>query len=186
MAYKYTVYKHTAPNGKVYIGITCQNPIKRWSGGLGYSDNEHFYRAILKYGWDNIKHEILYSGLTKEEACQKEIELIAQYKSNNPDFGYNKSIGGDVCIGYHHSEKTKQRLSEIQKTKIGEKSPHYGKHVSEENKQRLREINLGKRHSEQTREKMKGRIPWNKGKSMSVETRTKISNTLKRRKVNDD
>ena len=28
----FTVYKHTSPNGKVYIGITMQNPIRRWNG----------------------------------------------------------------------------------------------------------------------------------------------------------
>ena len=26
---EYSVYKHTFPNGKVYIGITKQNPLKR-------------------------------------------------------------------------------------------------------------------------------------------------------------
>ena len=32
----YTVYKHTSPIGKVYIGITKMNPIRRWSNGKGY------------------------------------------------------------------------------------------------------------------------------------------------------
>lgn len=27
---QYCVYKHTSPSGKCYIGITRQNPIKRW------------------------------------------------------------------------------------------------------------------------------------------------------------
>ena len=60
---KYIVYKHTTPSNKVYIGITFRNPIIRWSSGRGYINNKHFFRAILKYGWDNIKHEILYSDL---------------------------------------------------------------------------------------------------------------------------
>ena len=104
----YCVYKHTAPNGKVYIGLTSLNPIVRWNNGKGYKHNAHFHSAILKYGWDNIKHEILYSGLTKEEACQKEIELITWYKSNNPEFGYNIDNGGN-CIG-KMSEETKRKL----------------------------------------------------------------------------
>ena len=33
---EYSVYKHTFPNGKVYIGITKQNPLKRWRNGTGY------------------------------------------------------------------------------------------------------------------------------------------------------
>lgn len=91
----YFLYKHTAPNGKVYIGITKQVPQKRWLNGKGYAANEHFYNAIKKYGWNNIKHDILFSNLTKEEACKKEIELIAFYNSNNSSYGYNNSSGGE-------------------------------------------------------------------------------------------
>lgn len=32
----WVVYKHTFPNGKVYIGITGQEPYKRWKYGNGY------------------------------------------------------------------------------------------------------------------------------------------------------
>ena len=74
---RYFVYKHTSPSNKVYIGITQLNPEYRWNNGKGYIKNQYFYRAIQKYGWDNFKHEILFSGLTKQEACNKEIELIA-------------------------------------------------------------------------------------------------------------
>ncbi len=107
----WTVYKHTCPNGKVYIGITSLEPPMRWRNGYGYKGNRHFWNAILKHGWDNIEHEILYSNLTKEEACQKEIELIAKYKSNDPDYGYNRAIGGDVNNGYTLSEETKRKIS---------------------------------------------------------------------------
>ena len=43
---KYVVYKHTSPNGLVYIGITCQRPTRRWNGGNGYSYNHHFYDDV--------------------------------------------------------------------------------------------------------------------------------------------
>lgn len=33
---KWTVYKHTSPSGKVYVGITNQPILKRWKNGLGY------------------------------------------------------------------------------------------------------------------------------------------------------
>lgn len=91
----FCVYKHTSPNGKVYIGITSLNPIRRWNNGKGYSSQPYFFRAILKYGWDNFNHEILFSDLTKEEACQKEVELIKSYKSNGSKYGYNISSGGE-------------------------------------------------------------------------------------------
>ena len=61
----YIVYKHTCPNGKVYIGITSREAKLRWNCGNGYNNNKHFKSAIVKYGWNNIKHEILFDGLTK-------------------------------------------------------------------------------------------------------------------------
>ena len=53
----YCVYLHTSPTNKYYVGITKQNPLKRWANGRGYCKNKHFYKAILKYGWDNFQHE---------------------------------------------------------------------------------------------------------------------------------
>ena len=110
----YIVYKHECPNKKIYIGITSTAVSHRWGkNGINYSGNQLFYRAILKYGWDNIKHEILYIDLTKEEACEKEIELIAEYKSNNPDYGYNLSAGGEVsAYGCKRSDETRRKMSE--------------------------------------------------------------------------
>ena len=65
----YIVYKHQSRiTGKVYIGITCQNPIKRWGAGNNYRGCLHFYAAILKYGWDSFDHIILYDSLSKDEA----------------------------------------------------------------------------------------------------------------------
>ncbi len=72
----YTVYKHTSPSGKVYIGITKLGVERRWQGGRNYKNSTHFNSAIAKYGWDNIKHEVLCDGLSREDAENKEIELI--------------------------------------------------------------------------------------------------------------
>ena len=90
----WTVYMHTSPNNRVYVGITSKKPTRRWDNGNGYSYNPYFSNAIKKYGWENFKHEILYNGLTKEEACIKEQELIKKYKSNQFKHGYNQSAGG--------------------------------------------------------------------------------------------
>lgn len=95
----YTVYSHTSPKGKIYIGITKQKPNRRWHRGLGYKHNTYFYRAIEKYGWDNFKHEILCTNLTKEEAEAKEVDLIKKYKSNDRHFGYNIHSGGETRVG---------------------------------------------------------------------------------------
>ena len=90
----YYVYKHTTPDNKVYIGITKQNPNRRWRNGHGYYSSPLFFNAIIKYGWINIKHEILLEGLTLEQANQAEKEFISLYKSNDRRFGYNLTEGG--------------------------------------------------------------------------------------------
>lgn len=96
----YKVYMHTVPNGKKYVGITKQDVKKRWLCGRGYTGNSRFYAAIQKFGWDNIKHEVLFDNLTQEEAYKLEIEMIALNESNNPSFGYNQTAGGaNECIG---------------------------------------------------------------------------------------
>lgn len=103
----FIVYKHTAPNGKSYIGITSKSPELRWKDGHGYQGQKKFYNAILKYGWDNFTHEILFEGLTKELACQREIELIRQYDSVRN--GYNVSTGGE----YANSGAYKYLIGEV-------------------------------------------------------------------------
>ena len=145
----YSVYKHTCPNGKVYIGITSKSPKERW--GHRYKNNIHFTRAINKYGWENIKHEILYTGMTKEEAEQKEIELIAMHKSNQQEYGYNIAKGGHSNSGYRHSDETKMKIRNSLK---GEKhtlerrmnqSKAQKKLWSDENhKEKMRKAHLGK------------------------------------------
>lgn len=93
---KYVVYKHTNRiNGKVYIGITRQDLNKRWQNGYGYMGT-YFWNAVQKYGWDNFDHEILLSGLTKEEACEEEKRLIAEYQAQDKEHGYNIMEGGQT------------------------------------------------------------------------------------------
>lgn len=52
------VYEHISPSGKVYVGITSQNPKVRWQNGGGYIHCKVFYRSILKYGWNNFQNLI--------------------------------------------------------------------------------------------------------------------------------
>ena len=104
----YVVYKHTSPSGKVYIGITCKNPDVRWASGFGYKQNKNFFYDIVKYGWDNFNHEILFSKLSKQEAVAKETDLIKAYKSSDLEYGYNQSENCD----YHRPESVKKRIAE--------------------------------------------------------------------------
>lgn len=127
----YKVYKHVFPNGKVYIGITSQPLNCRWRSGKGYNHNIHITRAIEKYGWDNVQHFVLKGDFTLDEANSIERALIQKYKSNNPEFGYNVTAGGDGRLGHSHvcSEETRQKISLINKGRT--RSEEYKKHLSE-------------------------------------------------------
>lgn len=153
MTNNYTVYKHTSPHGKVYIGITSQSPIRRWrKDGSGYKSHTHFYRAIKKYGWDNFKHEILFSGLSQKEAEQKEMELIALYNSTNQDYGYNISLGGKSgSFGYRFSKEQKIQLSKLRK---GKNNGMYGKNHTKEANEKNRIAHMKENLSEDTIHKM--------------------------------
>lgn len=146
----YTVYKHTSPSGKVYIGITARPVSRRWHGGSAYRGNQHFYAAIKKYGWENFKHEILAEGLSYEEACAKEISLIEAYQSTNPEKGYNRSHGGDkTTLGYTYSEEGRRHISEAMKGKR-KGIPH-----TKEHSERISQALIGHKVSEETREKFR-------------------------------
>lgn len=129
----YTVYKHTTPSGKVYVGITSKPVEQRWLNGRGYKRNEHFWNAICKYGWENIKHEILLTGLTREQASQAERNYISLFRSAIPANGYNLTEGGEY--GVKHTPESRRKLSEAKKGK----RYNIGIHFTEERKRHLRE-----------------------------------------------
>lgn len=168
----YTVYKHTSPSDKVYIGITSLDVNKRWSSG--YKDCTLFYKAIKKYGWENIKHEILATNLTKEEACKMECELIAKYKAIKKS--YNCSIGGELTAkGCVRSEEFKRRLSKANK----------GKHLSEETKRKISESHKGKTPTItpaviEARKKNAQKL---KGRTFSTEHKAKLSEAKKGKRI---
>lgn len=89
MFFIYNLYKHeNIKNGKIYIGITAKNPIIRWNEGYGYKSNKKFYPDIQEFGWEEgFTHEVLLTGLSKEEAVVREAELILKYDSVRS--GYN-------------------------------------------------------------------------------------------------
>lgn len=86
-----TVYIHTTPEGKRYVGATHINPDKRFKNGLGYR-YQFFYQAVLQFGWENITHH-LYEVDTEEEMKYLEKYLISYYDTTNPDKGYNIAKG---------------------------------------------------------------------------------------------
>ena len=144
----YTVYEHISPSGKRYIGITSNNPNRRWgANGQGYSKQSKFFNAILKYEWDNFQHNILYSNLTANKASQKEQELIKYY--NTIENGYNCESGG--LTNRKHSQETIEKLRQLN---LGKNNPNYGKTVSKETRLRLSQSHKNIPHSKEWTEKV--------------------------------
>lgn len=149
MENSYSVYEHICPNGKRYIGITSQNPEIRWGkNGIRYrAHNQHFYSAILKYGWENITHNIIASGLSKKDACDMEQFFVSFYNTCNREFGYNKSTGGE-----HPGTGVHKMLSEEARRKISEKQK--GRKIDPESIKKRVEARKGYKHSDATKAKM--------------------------------
>lgn len=143
---KYCVYCHTNnANGKKYIGITSQKPESRWKNGDGYRYNKHFYNAILKYGWDNFSHEILFSNLSASEASEKEIFLIKALRTAEAKYGYNQSFGGEYNKG-GITEETRRKLS------------YASSHISEETREKHRKNLIERNKSSEFQEKRRKAI----------------------------
>lgn len=145
----YTVYQHKNKiNGKVYIGITSQKLEQRWgSQGCNYKSSPHFYSAIQKYGWDNFEHNILFTDLTKEQACLKEQELIKEYNSMNREFGYNSTSGGDI---FTMNEEIKQKISQA----MIRNQNGLGHPCSEEKKEKISNAQKGRKFTEEHKQKL--------------------------------
>ena len=88
------IYILRFPNGKVYIGQTRKDFRKRWQ--LHRVRANHSWavaRAIKKYGWENVKKEVVVE-LPDNELDAFEVLLIDVYGSVRPG-GYNITPGGD-------------------------------------------------------------------------------------------
>ena len=187
----YYVYIHTCPNGKKYVGCTTQaRPELRWKKGNGYQYNKHFYSAILKYGWDNIEHEV-FEVDSKEEMYRKEVELISFYHSNDPEYGYNHSSGGEKgALGCIMSEEVRKHMSEIQKKVHAD--PEYRKRISETSKGRIHTEETKRRMSETAKERWsdpevrRKRTEANKKSHSDPEVRRKISKALKGKETSEE
>lgn len=87
---KYSVYVHRCPDGMVYVGMTSMKPERRWLKGNGYTKSV-FYEAVKRYGWDNIYHKTVMSGLDKFTASELERVLMIITK---PELSYNIKDNG--------------------------------------------------------------------------------------------
>lgn len=161
----YKVYIHTFPNGKNYIGVTCQKGVLRWRlNGNGYKTQERMFRAIKKYGWASVETKILYCGLSKSEAEEIEIKVISIYKSTEKLYGYNSNNGGNVSG--RNSPETRAKISIAKK----------GKKMSVLARKNMSLAQTGRKQTEETKRKLSEA---RKGVPKTEEVKKKISKTLK-------
>ncbi len=119
----WSVYLHTFPNKKTYIGITNQKPETRWGAGGSRYSGQAIYDAIKKYGWENVEHKILFKDLSLEEANEKEKQMIKLYKSRIYENGYNIQEGG-------YSGKTISRDLVMEKWNEGENAQKIAREIN--------------------------------------------------------
>ena len=166
----YGIYKITnLTNGKMYIGKHKTSNIDDGYMGSGIVLNQ----AIKKYGVENFRKEWLMFCEDEDEMNYMERVFVDQTWVDRSDT-YNLKIGGEggsckgtnkgntVWKGRHHTEITKQKLSDARK---GEDNPMYGKH-----------------HTANVRNRISAAF---KGKSLSSAHKRKISLAHKGKKLSD-
>lgn len=171
------IYKATnLLNGKVYIGQTTRTLKERMGEHLRHNESV-FDKALAKYGIENFKVEVIDTATTTDELNQKEIYWISYYKSFGEN-GYNMCEGGGNTTGYHHTQAAKHIMSVAKKqTYIGKGNPFYGKHHSEESKQKMSESRKGRVINEEWRKHLSETSP-KKVKVHNIET-GEIFNSIK-------
>lgn len=116
-----------------------------------YGSGSIIQQAVKKYGKDNFKIYLLKYCYTLKELNLTEKFYIFLYNATNRKIGYNISFGGDGGNLPKWMYKEISRKKKKNKTNAGAKNSMYGK------------------------------IPWNKGKKHSLETKQKISEKAKLR-----
>ena len=142
-------------------------------------------RAILKYGKENFKRDILYISKNSEENNLKEKEFIKKFNAIEDRTFYNIAEGGDGGDIFHilPIEQQEQLKEKARLRCSGSGNPMYGKHHSEETKDKLRQIDKSYTKSQEYRDNM-SKIKSGEGNGMygkhhSEESKQKMSESKK-------
>jgi len=142
-------------NGKKYVGRCSKD--ERWdSGYLG--SGVFLKQAIRKYGRENFERIIL-AELSDTSSLREAIDLEKEWLlkldcKNSPDYYNMSNDTGGMGAGDKHSSETKEKISESMKELYGE-------------------TGLPAKWRENVANAVKGRVPWNKGKTGYKKSSTK-------------
>ena|SRR5690606_2495680 len=83
------IYKITYPNGKIYIGKDLTNTLNYFGSANSLLIENDF--SLEQRKDFTIRKEIIWESYTEDlrEVNAMEVQLIRQYKSNDPNIGYN-------------------------------------------------------------------------------------------------
>ena len=129
-----SIYKVTCKtNGKNYIGFALNYRKRLKAHKRCYVKyNYKFYKAIIKYGWNNFDWCVIYQSKDKEYTLNVMEQYFIQLYDSIKN-GYNTTLGGGGTLGLKHTTETKNKIS----------STHKGKVISIEQKEKQK-ISLNK------------------------------------------
>lgn len=162
-------------NGKVYVGQGQYAARRVYEHKYHLERNSDkctvLQRAINKYGLENFEFSIIEE-CSVEDLDAREIWWIAELKSNNKNYGYNLSTGGESGLrGYKFPPEFGKKISDAKKAQH--------RVMSDEHKAKISAAQKGKPKSAGMREKLSASISgekhWAWGTKASDETRRKLS-----------
>lgn len=129
-------------DGKKYVGQSI-NISQRWRAHrTRYQvEDTYLYRAMRKYGLDAFTFEILVE-CDKTDLNNLEQYWIGVYQSNNPDFGYNLTAGGDAPaeINFKISDEEVHQIYDLLRDGMTQQEIANKFHISQ---QQVSLLNLG-------------------------------------------
>ena len=151
----YSVYQHVTPDNMYYFGQT-NNIKRRWSNNGAEYKGTALQPYIEKFGWDNIKHIVLFKDQTKENALWIEDFLITTAREDGVCI--NKQRSGLVSKEEDYNKNRCNQYYDKNKQQILEQHKQY----YEENKQQI--LEQKQQYREQNKDKIKQYYEENKDK----------------------
>ncbi len=128
-------------DGKIkrYVGQTVWSLERRRKRheclALRCDSKTYFHNTLRKYGADSFTWEALTPPIQdKEERNAQEKRFIQLFRSHDPKYGYNLTLGGEGGIP---TAATRQKLSEARKHRV----------ITEETRQRTKRAMMGKKNA---------------------------------------
>jgi hypothetical protein len=124
--------------------------------GCGYRAYYKSKSRYIRPPKDKSRIIFLKQNLTEEEAFKHEIYMIAVFGRKDLGTGilHNRTGGGEGPSGAVRSEEWKRKQTKAKKGKyVGENHPMWGRKHTEKSKEKMSEIKKGKTYSKETRKK---------------------------------